>query len=42
MMIGIATAIIFLALYAVYIFGLVRGASFDQLQCLWLKCPALE
>ena len=40
--IGFATAIVFLALYAVYIFGLVRGASFNELQCLWLTCPALQ
>ena len=40
--IGFVTATIFLLCYAVYIFGLVRGATFNELQCLWLKCPPLQ
>lgn len=40
--IGWVTALVFLALYAVYIFGLVRGASFNDLQCLWLTCPPID
>ena len=39
--IGMVTALVFLAFYAVYIFGLVRGASMSELQCLWLKCPSV-
>ena len=36
--VGVATALIFLGFYAVYIYGLIRGATLNELQCLWLKC----
>lgn len=36
--VGALTAVIFLAMYAVYLYGLIRGATFTELQCLWLKC----
>jgi cation:H+ antiporter len=36
--IGIVTALVFLLFYAVYIFGLVRGANVSELQCIFVKC----
>ncbi|MBI1358892.1 MAG: sodium:calcium antiporter [Alphaproteobacteria bacterium] len=38
--IGWFTGIVFLGLYAAYLYGLVRGWSFGDMRCLILECPA--
>ncbi len=38
--IGWFTGLLFLALYGVYIFGLIQGWTFADIRCLVLECPA--
>ena len=37
--IGWFTGLVFLALYGVYIFGLIQGWTFSDIRCLVLECP---
>lgn len=37
--IGWFTGLVFLALYAAYLYGLIQGWTFDDVSCLVLECP---
>jgi cation:H+ antiporter len=40
--IGWFTGLIFLGLYAAYIYGLIQGWTFEDARCLVLECPAVQ